>query len=78
MLDHSQFDCIIIAVLTHGISGKLYSTDGDLIPVEDLTKYFDGLHCPDLIGKPKVRERQEREKEGERWGREKGRELERS
>ena len=53
-LDHSKFDCLIIAILTHGIEGKLYSTDGDLIPVEDLTKYFDGNHCPSLIGKPKV------------------------
>lgn len=53
-LDHSNFDCLIVAVLTHGISGKLYSTDGDLMPVEDLTKHFDGLNCPALIGKPKV------------------------
>ena len=53
-LDHTKSDCIIVSVLTHGINGKLYSTDGDLIPVDDFTKYFDGLHCPALIGKPKV------------------------
>ena len=53
-LDHSACDCLIIAILTHGIEGKLYSTDGDLIPVEEVTKYFDGNHCPSLIGKPKV------------------------
>ena len=53
-LDQSKFDCLAVAILTHGISGKLYSTDGDLIPVEDLTKYYDGLNCPALIGKPKV------------------------
>ena len=53
-LDHSKLDCLIITILTHGIEGKLYSTDGDLIPVEELTKYFDGNHCPSLIGKPKV------------------------
>ena len=53
-LDHTSNDCVIISVLTHGISGKLYSTDGDLIPVDDFTKYFNGLHCPSLIGKPKV------------------------
>ena len=36
-LDHSKFDCLMVAVLTHGINGKLYSTDGDLIPVDDVT-----------------------------------------
>jgi hypothetical protein len=53
-LDHSKFDCLAVAILSHGINGKLYSTDGDLIPVEDVTKYFDGINCPRLIGKPKV------------------------
>nr|CAD10676.1 caspase 3 [Geodia cydonium] len=52
--DHSAYDCVVVAILTHGISGRLYSTDGDLIPVEDLTKYFDGVNRPSLIGKPKV------------------------
>ena len=36
--DHSAYDCVVVALLTHGISGRLYSTDGDLIAVEDLTK----------------------------------------
>ena len=36
--DHSQYDCIVIALLTHGISGRLYSTDGDLVSIEELTK----------------------------------------
>lgn len=53
-IDHSQFDCLIVAVLTHGINGKLYSTDGDLIPVDDFTGFFDGNNCPSLIGKPKI------------------------
>ena len=53
-LDHSKFDSLAVVFLTHGINGKLYSTDGDLIPVDDFTKYFDGVNCPLLIGKPKV------------------------
>ena len=53
-LNHSNYDCLVVAILTHGINGKLYSTDGDLIPIDDLTKYYDGLNCPALIGKPKV------------------------
>ena len=52
--DHSKYDCTMVAILTHGISGRLYSTDGDLIPVEKITEYFDGMNCPSLIGKPKV------------------------
>ena len=53
-IDHKKFDCLLIAVLTHGIKGKLYGTDGELIPVEDLTKLFNGYRCPSLIGKPKI------------------------
>ena len=30
-----------VALLTHGISGRLYSTDGDLIPIDDITRYDD-------------------------------------
>ena len=37
-LDHSKYDCLLVAVLSHGVNGKLYSTDGDLIPVETVTE----------------------------------------
>jgi len=53
-IDHKKFDCLLVAILTHGIKGKLYGTDGELIPVEDLTKLFNGYRCPSLIGKPKI------------------------
>jgi hypothetical protein len=36
--DHSAYDCVVVALLTHGISGRLYSTDGDLIQIDELTK----------------------------------------
>ena len=26
--DHKIFDCLLIAILTHGVEGKLYGTDG--------------------------------------------------
>lgn len=35
-LDHSKFDCLVVAILTHGIYGKLYSTDGDLFSIEEI------------------------------------------
>ena len=52
--DHSNCDCLIVSILTHGEEGKLYGTDGDEIP----SKYFEqclyGDKCPTLAGKPKV------------------------
>ena len=38
-LDHSWFDCLMVAILTHGVSDKLYGTDGKLIPVEEVKKW---------------------------------------
>ena len=37
-LDHSEFDCLMVAILTHGINGKLYSTNSELIDVEQVKK----------------------------------------
>ena len=36
-LNHSKFDCLCVAILTHGVSGKFYSTDGELITIEEVT-----------------------------------------
>ena len=52
--DHSKFDCLLVAVLTHGTKGKLYGTDGKLVPVEEITELFSGDKCPSLTGKPKI------------------------
>lgn len=53
-IDYKQFDCLLVAILTHGVKGKLYGTDGAEIPVEDLTTLFNGDNCRSLVGKPKV------------------------
>lgn len=52
--DHTKYDCLVVAVLTHGTKGKLYGTDGRLVPVEEVTEFFSGNKCPSLAGKPKV------------------------
>ena len=52
--DHTKFDCLLVAVLTHGTKGKLYGTDGKLVPVEEITELFSGNNCPSLTGKPKI------------------------
>ena len=54
-IDHKNFDCLMVAILTHGAAkDKLYSTDGEVIPVKDITELFNGYHCPSLISKPKI------------------------
>lgn len=53
-IDHKKFDCLLIAILTHGSEGKLYGVDNESVPVKDLTQLFNGDQCPSLIGKPKI------------------------
>ena len=37
-IDHSQYDGLMVAILTHGVSDKLYGTDGNLVPVEEVKR----------------------------------------
>nr|AOR82888.1 caspase-2 [Apostichopus japonicus] len=53
-MDHSTFDCVILAILTHGVEGALYGVDEKKLAVEDVFKYFDATRAPTLIGKPKI------------------------
>ncbi|XP_070560676.1 caspase-3-like [Ptychodera flava] len=53
-IDHSNYDCCIISILTHGIQGSVYGTDGELIKIEDITSKFNGTNCPGLLRKPKL------------------------
>uniref|UniRef100_A0A2A4JRA2 Caspase-1 n=1 Tax=Heliothis virescens TaxID=7102 RepID=A0A2A4JRA2_HELVI len=52
-MDHTDFDCLVIAVLTHGELGMLYAKDTHYKP-ENLWYYFTGDKCPTLAGKPKL------------------------
>ena len=51
-LDHSNYDCIIVAILSHGDDGRIYGTDESLIPVQELSGYFKSSQS--LAGKPKL------------------------
>ena len=53
-IDHKKYNCLLVAILTHGAQGKLHGTDSQSIPVESLTKLFHGDQCPSLVGKPKI------------------------
>jgi caspase 7 len=52
-MDHTDNDCLVIVVMTHGEPGKLYAKDDDY-HLSELWEPFVGDNCPSLIGKPKL------------------------
>ncbi|CAK1582072.1 unnamed protein product [Parnassius mnemosyne] len=52
-MDHSDNDCLLVAVLTHGELGMLYAKDTHYKP-DNLWYYFTADKCPTLAGKPKI------------------------
>uniref|UniRef100_A0A8C4WYB9 Caspase-6 n=2 Tax=Eptatretus burgeri TaxID=7764 RepID=A0A8C4WYB9_EPTBU len=53
LADHSDADCFICVVMTHGEPGKLFARDG-AIEMEELLQPFRGNVCKTLAGKPKI------------------------
>ena len=54
-VDHSNNDCLLVAVMTHGKDGgQLLSADFKYFHREELWKKFVGLNCESLVGKPKL------------------------
>ncbi|KAM5280165.1 caspase-8 [Ctenodactylus gundi] len=53
-MDHSDKDCFVCCILSHGDKGIIYGTDGQEASIYKLTSYFTGSQCPSLVGKPKV------------------------
>ena len=51
--DHSDRDCVVVAVMSHGDDGILYAKDQQYKP-EKLWSYFTSDQCPTLAGKPKL------------------------
>lgn len=53
--DHSDRNCLLVTIMSHGDSnGVIYTTDG-LIYTDDIQKPFtDPKNCPTLHGKPKI------------------------
>ncbi|XP_034993102.1 caspase-8 [Zootoca vivipara] len=47
-------DCLVCCILSHGESGKIYGTDGGLIPINTITSFFTAKRCPLLAKKPKL------------------------
>ncbi|XP_034863292.1 caspase-10 isoform X1 [Mirounga angustirostris] len=51
---HSDGDCFVFCVLTHGKFGAVYSSDGTLVPIQEITSHFTAQQCPGLAHKPKL------------------------
>ncbi|XP_052449917.1 caspase-9 [Carassius gibelio] len=59
--DHSAYDCCVVIILSHGTEanhnrfpGAVHGVDGPAVPVQLITNYLNGQHCPSLQGKPKL------------------------
>uniref|UniRef100_A0A0P4VSE4 Putative caspase n=1 Tax=Rhodnius neglectus TaxID=72488 RepID=A0A0P4VSE4_9HEMI len=51
--DHSDYDCLVVAILTHGEEGLLFARDS-AYKHEQVFDNFRGDKCPSLVGKPKI------------------------
>lgn len=51
--DHSDHDCILISIMSHGKLGRIYARDKDY-NLEDISGFFTASRCPTLAGKPKI------------------------
>jgi len=52
--DHSDYDCFVCCILTHGTQGSVYGVDGLMTPIGDLLDMFKASSCRSLRDKPKV------------------------
>ncbi|XP_066297229.1 uncharacterized protein [Branchiostoma lanceolatum] len=52
--DHSNSDCFVCCIMSHGTMGKVYSSDDVGIDICELMKPVNAKKCPSLKGKPKL------------------------
>ncbi|NXS06922.1 CASP2 protein, partial [Neodrepanis coruscans] len=52
--DHQYVDSCIVALLSHGVEGGVYGSDGKLVQLQDAFRLFDNANCPSLQNKPKM------------------------
>ncbi|XP_071985554.1 caspase-2 [Engystomops pustulosus] len=52
--EHAQLDSCIVAILSHGIEGAVYGSDGKLVQLQNVFTKLDNAHCPQLQNKPKM------------------------
>ncbi|NXE45577.1 CASP8 protein, partial [Casuarius casuarius] len=52
--DHSNMDCFVCFILSHGEKDKIKGIDQEFVNIKDLLSCFSGSNCPSLAGKPKL------------------------
>ncbi|XP_041797943.1 caspase-2 isoform X2 [Chelmon rostratus] len=52
--DHRSVDSCVVCLLSHGVEGAIYGTDGQLLQLDWVFESFDNAHCPLLQNKPKM------------------------
>ncbi|XP_053182424.1 caspase-2 isoform X3 [Scomber japonicus] len=52
--DHRTMDSCVVCLLSHGVEGGVYGTDGQLLQLDWVFEAFDNAHCPLLQNKPKM------------------------
>ncbi|XP_036440725.1 caspase-2 isoform X4 [Colossoma macropomum] len=52
--EHAVYDCCAVCLLSHGVEGSIYGTDGQLLELDWVFERFDNARCPLLQNKPKM------------------------
>eukprot|EP00118_Oscarella_pearsei_P025413 m.308142 g.308142 ORF g.308142 m.308142 type:complete len:707 (+) comp43446_c0_seq1:124-2244(+) len=52
--DHTNFDCFVCCLLSHGKKDFLYGSDSVPVPISQIASSINGLACPSLNNKPKL------------------------
>ncbi|XP_071326069.1 caspase-2 isoform X7 [Trachinotus anak] len=52
--EHRTVDSCVVCLLSHGVEGAVYGTDGQLLQLDWVFEAFDNVHCPLLQNKPKM------------------------
>lgn len=52
--EHRTVDSCVVCLLSHGVEGAVYGTDGQLLQLDWVFGSFDNAHCPLLQNKPKM------------------------
>uniref|UniRef100_A0A3Q1C5S5 Caspase-2 n=1 Tax=Amphiprion ocellaris TaxID=80972 RepID=A0A3Q1C5S5_AMPOC len=53
-LGHQTVHSCVVCLLSHGVDGAVYGTDGQLLQLDWVFKSFNNAHCPLLQNKPKM------------------------
>ncbi|XP_041758687.1 caspase-2 [Coregonus clupeaformis] len=52
--EHQTLSSCVVCLLSHGVEGAIYGTDGQLLELDWVFEAFDNAHCPLLQNKPKM------------------------